>query len=60
MNWGLKMDAAERWLMKNDPKYKIEKAKNLRKKREKDQYYSGLKEIPEKAPPRRFPKGDGP
>lgn len=49
------MDAAERWLSKNDPNYKADRAKNLRKKRDKNNYYKSIGQTPPRNPHKRFP-----
>ena len=53
------MDAAERWLKMNDPRYAQEKAKELRKKRDRANYYKGISQSPPRSKMKKFPKGDG-
>lgn len=52
------MDAAERWLKANDPLYKQNKSKELRKKRDRAEYYKGKSKFPPRSKLKQFPKGD--
>lgn len=49
------MDAAERWLQKNDPRYAQERAKKLRKQREKAEYYREKGNFPPRNKHKKFP-----
>jgi hypothetical protein len=52
------MDAAAKWLKENDPLYKAEQTKNLRKKQERADYYRSRAKNPPRSPLKKFPKGD--
>lgn len=50
------MDAAARWLKKNDPLWKLTQEKRLRKKGEVANYYKNQKSTPHRSHLKKFPK----
>lgn len=49
------MDSAQRWLRANDPRYKEDQAKKLRKREERRDYYQSIKQSPPRSPLKKFP-----
>lgn len=52
------MDAAEAWLKANDPLYAQRKAKELRKRKERADFYRLKPPAPKGTRFKKFPKGD--
>lgn len=52
------MDAAERWLRKNDPDYARRQRILRKKKQEKREFYQDKKSFPPRNKHKKFPKGD--
>lgn len=52
------MDAAERWLRKNDPDYARRQKILRKKKQEKRDFYKNIDSYPPRHKYKKFPKGD--